>query len=395
VSFVGLRVFSLSFLPVQQKSSFVDNASSLESDTNCGFFFLLLFFMISPGEINQYTHIMANDSASVSAALRKQIEFYFSDSNFPNDKFLKTQAASNPEGFVPISTIASFKKVASLSSDVSVIAQALEGSEIITLSDDKTQVRRSQPLPEDDPTLSRSIYVKRFPETSTIDDIKAFFAPFGEVLSVRMRRFRDAEKKFKGSCYVEFATEEQAQKVLAKKDELEIDGQKATITTKAAHLEEEKAKADARATKRNNKEEGASGAAAAAEDKEVPKGVLLKLKGVPGDKDKGRSFRESVKGALNGMFSDNAVQFVDVSKEDDSAIVRFEKPIQRKEGEEGSVKVKIGEDELSGDIMTGEEEDKYLEQVKQLRAAAGPKGNNKRPFRGGKGGPRAKKFRRN
>jgi hypothetical protein len=30
--------------------------------------------------------------------VREQVEFYFSDSNFPKDKFLRSQAAQNEEG---------------------------------------------------------------------------------------------------------------------------------------------------------------------------------------------------------------------------------------------------------------------------------------------------------
>ena len=35
---------------------------------------------------------------SRDAEILTQVEFYFSDSNFPKDKFLKAQAALNPDG---------------------------------------------------------------------------------------------------------------------------------------------------------------------------------------------------------------------------------------------------------------------------------------------------------
>lgn len=30
--------------------------------------------------------------------IKKQVEFYFSDSNFPRDKFLRTEASKDPDG---------------------------------------------------------------------------------------------------------------------------------------------------------------------------------------------------------------------------------------------------------------------------------------------------------
>jgi hypothetical protein len=34
------------------------------------------------------------------AEIKKQVEFYFSDSNYPKDKFLRAQAALNDEGCI-------------------------------------------------------------------------------------------------------------------------------------------------------------------------------------------------------------------------------------------------------------------------------------------------------
>ena len=45
------------------------------------------------------------------AATLKQIEFYFADANLPFDKFLFTLTRKDPEGWVPIETLASFKRM--------------------------------------------------------------------------------------------------------------------------------------------------------------------------------------------------------------------------------------------------------------------------------------------
>lgn len=40
----------------------------------------------------------AADETELSAKVRKQVEFYFSDSNLPTDKFMQAQIAADPEG---------------------------------------------------------------------------------------------------------------------------------------------------------------------------------------------------------------------------------------------------------------------------------------------------------
>lgn len=40
----------------------------------------------------------ANVSDSDQARIKKQVEFYFSDSNFPRDKFLRTESSKDPDG---------------------------------------------------------------------------------------------------------------------------------------------------------------------------------------------------------------------------------------------------------------------------------------------------------
>ncbi|KAG0487335.1 hypothetical protein HPP92_009430 [Vanilla planifolia] len=42
------------------------------------------------------------------------VEYYFSDENLPNDKFLLKQMRKDKEGYVPIAIISSFRKMKSL-----------------------------------------------------------------------------------------------------------------------------------------------------------------------------------------------------------------------------------------------------------------------------------------
>lgn len=58
----------------------------------------------------------------------------------------------------------------------------------------------------------RSLYAAPFPHDSTLDDLMAVFSEHAPVNSVRMRRHLNS-KDFRGSVFVEFATNEDAGKV--------------------------------------------------------------------------------------------------------------------------------------------------------------------------------------
>ncbi|ETI20215.1 hypothetical protein G647_08249 [Cladophialophora carrionii CBS 160.54] len=154
------------------------------------------------------------------AEIRKQVEFYFSDSNLPRDKFLFGLVGGIENKPVPLKTLHSFKRMQRFQ-PFEAIVEALKGSKEVELTDNDTAVRRIKPLAEDffkvipgksDP---RTVYVKGFGEEtpSSQFDIEAFFDPYGPTKAVRLRR--NDEKTFKGSVFVEFETEELAQAFLA------------------------------------------------------------------------------------------------------------------------------------------------------------------------------------
>lgn len=151
-------------------------------------------------------------------AVIKQVEFYFSDENLPTDKFL-FKATQKNNGWVPISTIAMFKRMTKFRPLEDVVA-ALKESEKLEVSEDNELVRRKQRLQEPKKehradAMARSIYVKGFgdEEEASQEDIEKFFETYGPVKQVRMRR--DDAKKFKGSVFVEFTSLEDAEKFIA------------------------------------------------------------------------------------------------------------------------------------------------------------------------------------
>eukprot|EP00274_Cyanoptyche_gloeocystis_P000301 CAMPEP_0196662388 /NCGR_PEP_ID=MMETSP1086-20130531/48451_1 /TAXON_ID=77921 /ORGANISM="Cyanoptyche gloeocystis , Strain SAG4.97" /LENGTH=224 /DNA_ID=CAMNT_0041997739 /DNA_START=82 /DNA_END=753 /DNA_ORIENTATION=+ len=142
----------------------------------------------------------------------RQVEYYFGDSNFPRDKFMRLEASKDPEGYISISIIASFNRMKSLTTDIGFITDCLKSSDQLTVNEAGTMVKRKLPLPENDTSIPRSIYAKPIPQDATIDDISQYFSAHAKVLSVQLRRSLQT-RAFKGSIFVEFETPEEAQKV--------------------------------------------------------------------------------------------------------------------------------------------------------------------------------------
>jgi len=155
-------------------------------------------------------------------AIRKQVEFYFSDSNLLQDAYLLKAVDGPRNNAVSVKMIHSFKRMRHFQPYSAVVAALKDSSTLtITGSDGNEEIVRKTPLPEEvstnaksnrtfyeDKTIPRSIYAKGFPEESatTQTDIEAFFSPYGPINAVRLRRNDDRE--FKRSVFVEFGSEE-------------------------------------------------------------------------------------------------------------------------------------------------------------------------------------------
>ena len=132
--------------------------------------------------------------AVLHAAIKKQIEFYFSESNFRKDAFLKAASETHPEGYVPIVVLLTFNKLKALCTDVAIIAAALKDSDTVTVSEDGLNVKRSAELPEADMSKPRTLYVKGFSLEDTgvtIESISEHFSTYGKVMMVRLRRIEN------------------------------------------------------------------------------------------------------------------------------------------------------------------------------------------------------------
>nr|CAB3450333.1 unnamed protein product [Digitaria exilis] len=118
---------------------------------------------------------MPLDEAKAKSVLR-QVEFYFSDSNLPRDKFLRETVEQSDDGLVSLALICSFSRMKShLGLDATVKPETVPEETVLAVAE---VLRRSQ------------------------------------VNSVRLPRHIASKKNFCGTALVEFSEEEEAKKVL-------------------------------------------------------------------------------------------------------------------------------------------------------------------------------------
>ncbi|XP_048323577.1 la-related protein 6A [Ziziphus jujuba] len=158
----------------------------------------------------------------------KQVEYYFSDENLPTDKYMMSLIKKNKEGFVPISVIASFRKMKKLMRDHLLIAAALRESSLLVVSSDGKKVKRLHPLPHTDirdPKLC-TVLVENLPEDHSVENIKKIFGEAGNIKNVSIRdphapeessKSNKAEKHVSSKLHalVEYETVEAAEKAVA------------------------------------------------------------------------------------------------------------------------------------------------------------------------------------
>jgi len=342
---------------------------------------------------------MAEEDKSRDAEILTQVEFYFSDSNFPKDKFLKAQAALNPDGNVPIATINGFKNMKKIGGSNEDCARVLRTSKSLEVTEDGKYVRRTDPLPENDVTLPRSIYAKGIPkDRDDLDTVKSFFEEHAPVLSVRLRRI-PTNKEFKGSAFVEFKTAEEAEAVAKK--ELKFEGaeeplvlkmkqayfkakndeRKEKIAAKKAENKDAKpdkndsdaAKPDADADADANGEPEAD--EAEDEDEAFEPARILQVTNIGDDVS-----REDIKEQLGDL----SVGFVDFNRGSHSGYVRFENDGDAQKAVEQwtEKKVELGGKAIEFSVLAGEEEQAYWKVIKdaQKDKKKGGKGKGKRPI---------------
>ncbi|XP_010251419.1 PREDICTED: la-related protein 6B isoform X2 [Nelumbo nucifera] len=126
-------------------------------------------------------------SEEATHKILNQVEYYFSDANLATTEHLMRFISKDPEGFVPISVVASFKKIKALISSHHQLANVLRMSSKLVVSEDGKKVRRQHPFTESDveELQSRTVVAENLPEDHSFQNLMKVFSAVGSVKTIR------------------------------------------------------------------------------------------------------------------------------------------------------------------------------------------------------------------
>ncbi|KAL0970357.1 hypothetical protein UPYG_G00240910 [Umbra pygmaea] len=146
------------------------------------------------------------------ANVKKQVEFWFGDVSLQKDRFLRQLIDESQDGYVDISVLTTFNRMKNLTTDCKLIARALINSSVVEVNLEGTQVRRLKPIGEHPKDVdNRTVYVELLPRNVTHHWLKRVFTKCGNVVYISVPRYKTTGHS-KGFAFIEFETEEEAQK---------------------------------------------------------------------------------------------------------------------------------------------------------------------------------------
>ncbi|PSS35762.1 La-related protein like [Actinidia chinensis var. chinensis] len=122
-----------------------------------------------------------------ASKILNQVEYYFSDLNLATTDHLMRFINKDAEGYVPMSVVASFKKIKAAITSNSQLASILRDSYKLVVSEDGKKVRRQHPLTESDmeELQSRIVVAENLPEDHCYQNLMKIFSSVGSVNSIR------------------------------------------------------------------------------------------------------------------------------------------------------------------------------------------------------------------
>ncbi|CAI9777072.1 unnamed protein product [Fraxinus pennsylvanica] len=128
-----------------------------------------------------------NGMPDAQQKILSQVEFYFSDINLATTDHLFGFMIKDPDGYVPLSVVASFKKIKNVISGVSQLSSILRSSKKLVVSEDGKKVRRQHPLTDSDmeELQSHIVIAENLPEDHCHQNLMKIFSSVGSVKSIR------------------------------------------------------------------------------------------------------------------------------------------------------------------------------------------------------------------
>ncbi|KAK1431212.1 hypothetical protein QVD17_14511 [Tagetes erecta] len=157
----------------------------------------------------------------------KQVEYQFSGLSLLANESLVKHISKDPEGYVPISVIASMKKIKSCINNNQLLAQALCSSSKLVVSNDGKKVRRKYPFTEKDKEelQSRTVVAENLPEDHSHQNLEKIFNVVRSVKSIRICHPQEPNSSRSRGDYVfsnklhalvEYETSDMAEKAVEK-----------------------------------------------------------------------------------------------------------------------------------------------------------------------------------
>ncbi|KAK6916485.1 La-type HTH domain [Dillenia turbinata] len=160
----------------------------------------------------------------------RQAEYQFSDMSLLANESLAKQMNKDSEGFVPVSIIASSKRIKSLVTNNHLLAQALRSSSELIMSNDGKKVKRKHLFTERDKEelQYRIVVAENLPDDHSHQNLEKIFGVVGRVKTIRIRHPQESNASRNKSEFffsnklhalVEYETVEIAEKAVDKLNE--------------------------------------------------------------------------------------------------------------------------------------------------------------------------------
>uniref|UniRef100_A0A0R3RK00 Lupus La protein n=1 Tax=Elaeophora elaphi TaxID=1147741 RepID=A0A0R3RK00_9BILA len=315
---------------------------------------------------------------NIQQKITEQIEYYFGDINLPRDRFLQEEIKKD-DGWVQLTTMLKFKRLAQITSDPKIIGESLKHSKLMQVSEDGSKIRRNPEIPLPENSLEywqvvkrRTVYIKGFEQDTKLDDILNFVKQFGSVENVMMRREKSEKRTFKGSVFVTYKDQEVAE-AFVNSDTKQFNGnnllkmmQNDYWANKQKELKEKRFAVRA-AKQAKKKASEAESRKKNLETVNFVKGLVLSVENIPKENCDLTKVKDFFK-----QFGD--VQYVVYEKGDEKAQIRFGGEENgaaiawKVATEKGDGKVIFNGNELKGTVLEGEEEEEYWNNFSKKKA---------------------------